>query len=324
MSETSRTAYVISGALHVGVLILAVVGLPALFPPKPLEDQPIAVQLVTMAPETRATKVNRERPRPNAKPDEVAQKETPPAPKPKPEPVKSAPPPPPPPPKPPAPEAPTPAPAPEPPPPPPEPAPPEPKPEPPKPEKPPEPPKPKVEPKPKPKPPKPQPPKQVARVEAPKVEPPKKHKAFDLDAILKNLKENAPAPDRDEPARKAPAPQAQQQASSQPVAPLGPKLTASEIDLIKQQISDKWNPPVGAKNASNLVIIIDVTARPDGTVADARIESSPQMDDPLYRSAAESARRAVLQFRDTPLKVPLDKYERWKTFTLRFTPKDML
>lgn len=100
-----RGSFIFSAGLHVAVVLAFLFGLPHLFERKIVEDQPIAVQLVNVAPETRATQTNPTPPTPQAKP-EVAQTE----PK-KPEPPKPEPPkPPPPPPPPPAPPPPTPAP----------------------------------------------------------------------------------------------------------------------------------------------------------------------------------------------------------------------
>jgi outer membrane biosynthesis protein TonB len=107
------------------VVLAAVLGLPHFFDQDVVADQPIAVQLVNVAPETHATQVNPTPPVPDAKP-EVAQTQPP-----QPEPPKPEPPPTPPPPPPPAPPPPTPTP------------PPEPKPQAPKPEPPPPPPAPK-------------------------------------------------------------------------------------------------------------------------------------------------------------------------------------
>jgi protein TonB len=59
----------LSAALHVVLGGLLIVGLPRLFDPPPIEEVPIAVQLVTIAPDTRATHPNPNLPRPDAKPD---------------------------------------------------------------------------------------------------------------------------------------------------------------------------------------------------------------------------------------------------------------
>ena len=44
--------------------------------------------------------------------------------------------------------------------------------------------------------------------------------------------------------------------------------------------------------------------------------------DAFFRSAAESALRAVL--RCSPLRLPREKYDTWKNSTFTFDPRDML
>src|SRR5277367_3041394 len=75
----------VSAAMHVGILAAIIIGLPTLFRPPIPEDQPIAVELVTIAPETRATRPNPNTPKPNAKPDIPI--DAAPAPKPEPKPT---------------------------------------------------------------------------------------------------------------------------------------------------------------------------------------------------------------------------------------------
>src|SRR4029077_19000677 len=58
----------LSVALHLVLGTVFILGLPRLFAPPVPEDLPVAVQLVTIAPETRATRPN-PNPRSNAKPD---------------------------------------------------------------------------------------------------------------------------------------------------------------------------------------------------------------------------------------------------------------
>ncbi len=89
-----RGSFLFSAFLHTAVVLALMLGLPQLFQRKIAEDEPIAVQLVNVAPETHATQANPAPPTPQAKP-ELAQSEPP-----KPEPPK------PPPPAPPAPTAP--------------------------------------------------------------------------------------------------------------------------------------------------------------------------------------------------------------------------
>ena len=303
----------LSVALHLvlgGVLIL---GLPKLFDPPPAQEIPIAVQLVTIAPETRATRPNPNPPQPEAKP-EVPEVEAPPLkPPPKPDPPKPAP-------VPPSaaavsavPDQPA---LPENKPPPPPAKPPEPKPE----AKPVE----KVEvPKPKEK---PDPPPQLAKLEPKPEEKKPEEKKYDprqFDALLKNLAPSHAAPAADAPPqnpRVAPA-----RASSQPKAPLGSQLTVSELDMVRHQIARCWNVPAGVRDAKDLVIEIKVVVDPDGTVRQAAIVDQGRLgSDPFFRAAAESARRAFFNPQCRPLHLPAEKYAIWKDLVVDFSPKDIL
>lgn len=300
----------LSAALHVVLGGLLIVGLPRLFDPPPPEEMPVTVQLVTIAPETRATHPNPNPPRPDAKP-EVPEIEAPVAkPEPKPELPKPAPVPPSSSAAPPSLEA---------------EKPPEPKPAPPlppkQPEANPEPPKPveKVEaPKPKEK---PEPPRQMAKNEAKPEE--KKYDPGQFAALLKNLAPQQTVPSPDAPLQKPHV--ASAKASSQPKAPLGSQLTASELDLIRQQIARCWNVPAGARDARDLVVEIRVVVDPDGTVQRATIVDQARLNgDPFFRAAAESARRAFFNPLCRPLHLPAEKYAIWKDLVVDFSPKDIL
>ncbi len=304
----SNRGVALSAALHVVLCTLLIVGLPKLFDPPAPEEMPVAIQLVTIAPETRATRPNPNQPRPDAKP-EIPDAETPVA---KPEPKPEQPPPPVPPSSaavPPAPEA-T--------------RPPEPKPAPPLPLKPPE-------PKPEPKP--------VEKVEAPrpkakpeptsqmvKNEPKPEQKKYDpgqFEALLKNLAPQQSAPSPDAPPQKPRV--ASAKASSQPRAPLGGQLSASELDLIRQQIAQCWNVPAGARDAKDLVVEIKVVVDRDGIVQQATIVDQGRLgSDPFFRAAAESARRAFFNPQCRPLHLPAEKYAIWKDLVVDFSPKDIL
>jgi hypothetical protein len=304
LRDLTRGSLISSAIFHLALIVLVFVGLPQIFAPKPLEDTPIAVQLVTLAPETRATQLTKTPPKPDTKPEPQIAQATPEPPKPeppKPEPPKPAPPPKPPEPTPDPPK--------------PEPKPPEPKAELPKPEP------PKVEP--KPEPPKPkvvEAPKPKAKPEPPK--PDQKQLASDFDSLLKNLTRQKTAPTPEDAQPKAKQPPAQQQASSQPIAPLGAQLTVSELDLIRQQISQCWNIDPGSKDAQKQRPEFRVFMNEDGTIRSAQLLNSDLMSDPIFRSAAESAQRALRNPRCQPLKLPPQKYDQWQTFTITFDPKD--
>ena len=316
-----------SAILHLGTLVLIALGLPILFHRPPLEDVPIAVELVTIAPETRATRPNPYRPKAEAKPDIAP---APPAPKPEPKPLPpqaSAEPPP-------SAAAPPPVPKPEParpevaaPPPPPPP--------PPKPvetQAPPPPPPPEVKPKPephqhvaaaKPEPPKANPAAFDALMKSLDSKPDKKADPAAFDSLLKNLTKQQTAEAEDTP----PQPRRQTPAaapSSQPKAPLGAQLTASEMDILRQQLYQCWNVPAGVRDAKDVVIEIRVIVGSDGVARQATIVDQGRMGDPVYRAAAESARRTFFNPQCTPLRVPPGKYEVWRDLVVDFSPKDIL
>jgi hypothetical protein len=318
----------LSATLHVGMLLLIVLGLPSLFRHPPPQETPIAVELVTIAPDTKATHPNPFRPKPEAKPEPPVAAPAP-KPEPKPEPPQ------------PVPEPPASASAPPPLPAPPEPvkpevkAPPPPPPPPPKPVEAQAPPPPPPEPKPKPE---PQRTQHAPRPETAKADP----KAF--DKLLQNLEDKHPQPaafdnllknlTRQQVAEAEEAPPAPHRMaatappSSQPKAPLGSQLTASELDALRQQVMQQlvpcWNVPAGARDAKDLNVRVRAAVNPDGTVRQAVIVDQSRFGDPLYRAAAESARRTFFNPKCTPLNLPADKYEVWKDLDVNFDPRDLL
>ena len=102
-------------------------------------------------------------------------------------------------------------------------------------------------------------------------------------------------------------------------------LSVSEMDAIRQQIARCWLVPAGAKQGESLAVEIQVRMNPDRTVRDAEVVDYGRMrSDPFFRAAAESALRALRNPSCTPLNLPPEKYETWKSFTITFDPKDML
>lgn len=101
-------------------------------------------------------------------------------------------------------------------------------------------------------------------------------------------------------------------------------LTMSQADALKYQLASCWNIPIGARDAENLVVEILATVGPDRIVKTTEIiDKARYSRDPFYRTAAESARRALLNPKCSPLALPEDKYELWKTMRIRFNPKEM-
>jgi hypothetical protein len=82
--------------------------------------------------------------------------------------------------------------------------------------------------------------------------------------------------------------------------------------------------PNGARGAKDLIVEIDMKIAQDGTVKAADVtEKGRYQSDPVFRSAADSARRAVLDPKCNPLPLSPEKYDQWKNLTMSFNPKDM-
>lgn len=106
---------------------------------------------------------------------------------------------------------------------------------------------------------------------------------------------------------------------------LGNRLTISEIDAVRRQIEPCWNVQIGARNPEELIVDVRVYMNRDGTVRKVQIIDTARMrSDAFFRAAADSARRAVQNKNCTPLKLPADKYDRWRQMVLRFDPSQMV
>jgi hypothetical protein len=190
------------------------------------------------------------------------------------------------------------------------------------PEKKPEPPKKEEPPKPEPKPKDKKEPKKTDKKAEPKKkkEDPKPKNA--LSSILKNLKkevDSTPADPDDVNDLK--------DTESSPISSnnVSDVLTQDELSALRRQISGCWNVPAGSKDAKDLVIEVRVWTNTDRTVSKAEIVDSGRMArDPSFRTAAESALRAVRHPSCSPLMLPRNKYDQWKVFTFVFNPQDML
>jgi outer membrane biosynthesis protein TonB len=182
----------------------------------------------------------------------------------------------------------------------------------------------------KPEPPKPEPPKPEVVEPAPSAKPKPTPKAepekpkFDpqqIAALLDKRLRDMPAPAPVEPQKVDPA--STQAAAASPETLEAP-LSISEVDLIRSQFERCWNPPVGAREAENLVIRVRIALNPDGSLAAApELIDRSRLNDTFWRAAADSALRAVHKCQ--PLQdLPSSKYQRWRLIDLTFNPKEML
>ena len=94
------------------------------------------------------------------------------------------------------------------------------------------------------------------------------------------------------------------------------KATASEIDILRNHVRQCWNAPYAA-NELNKIINLKIFTNPDGSVVNVQIiDVAFYKKDPVYRAAADSARRAVKDC--SPLPLPKNKYDLFKIFTFNF------
>jgi colicin import membrane protein len=169
----------------------------------------------------------------------------------------------------------------------------------------------------------PTPPRQeVAKAEqAKKVEKPAETKSAqsqDLDAILDQAKALV---SKEKPAGGG-AKRSEQTASLGTDRPsTAQKLSASEMDALRQRLASCWSIPAGVDDASLLKVSVkfrldrtgELQARPE--VIRGGATSGPG------RTAAESAVRAVSKC--APFNLPADKYETWAEVVVNFDPSDM-
>lgn len=155
---------------------------------------------------------------------------------------------------------------------------------------------------------------------------PKKPKEDDLAAILKAVKEEATkekTTDKKEPPKDKTSPF--HKAISNRFDP-SQNMSISEKDAIMGQLARCWNPPAGAKNAHELVVVIDAEFNNDGSYIKAEIADESRSrynSDSFFRAAADAALRAVRQC--SPLKnLPPGKYDTWRAMELHFDPREML
>ena len=149
-------------------------------------------------------------------------------------------------------------------------------------------------------------------------------KQEDLEAVLKAVKDTAQKEKTDKkPEDKKTTATANKAISNHYDASL--PMSLSEKDAIMSQLAKCWHPLDGAKNAKNLVVVIDAEFNADGSYIKENIANESlgrYNSDSFFRSAADAALRAVREC--SPLKnLPAEKYETWKIMELHFDPKEL-
>ncbi|MDB2682688.1 energy transducer TonB [Alphaproteobacteria bacterium] len=156
--------------------------------------------------------------------------------------------------------------------------------------------------------------------EATKVE--KKEPKKDFASLLKNLTPDVEEDQKPVPELEKTIEEIMEEAQ---LSAIGDKISMSELDSLKHQLGQCWNVNTGAKYAENLIVEVRVIVNPDRTVKRATILNEARYNrDTAYRAAAESALRALRNPRCSPLELPPEKYEEWKTTVIIFDPSEML
>lgn len=105
-------------------------------------------------------------------------------------------------------------------------------------------------------------------------------------------------------------------------------LTISEKDLIANKIRGCWNVNAGVENAEKMIVELKAYVNKDGRISSVRILN--MKNDPVFRSMAESAKRAIYVCdglgAESPFKILSTKhpenYSSWKEIYLRMNPID--
>lgn len=152
-----------------------------------------------------------------------------------------------------------------------------------------------------------------ARPKAPKKEEPKKEEDFNtkMAALLNKTNEKSSGT----------AKSAKPASLGSELGQTNVKMSQSELDALRGQVAQCWNPPMGAAGAEDLTVRLQFNLSRTGEVeGQTRVLNSS--NNPAFKAAASSAERAV--FRCGPYSLPAAKYEAWETVILNFDPRDML
>ena len=100
------------------------------------------------------------------------------------------------------------------------------------------------------------------------------------------------------------------------------QISQSELDALRARLAQLWSPPAGARNPDELVVVILVKFKPDGTLA-AQPKVVSSGSSPLSVAARESAVRALFRGQPFDMLKP-EHYEQWKEIEINFDPRDMI
>ncbi len=113
----------------------------------------------------------------------------------------------------------------------------------------------------------------------------------------------------------------QTQTLTPPTSSSSTNLSINAQDAMRRKVESCWNFDAGARGAGELLVELKLWLNPDGSVVQVEVADTGRMgSDDYYRSAAESARRAVLRCAPYFDVLGKEPYDEWKYWTLRFDP----
>ncbi len=118
--------------------------------------------------------------------------------------------------------------------------------------------------------------------------------------------------------------QAKKQVPQEKSTPDAKEMTINEKEAVLRQLAMCWTPPAGVKEAESIVVTITVELDKTAHVIKANLaDPTKASTDPVYRVAAEAALRSLNHPACTPLLLPKEKYDVWKSMTINFDPRMM-
>lgn len=114
-------------------------------------------------------------------------------------------------------------------------------------------------------------------------------------------------------------------AATPKTARIDPRAAATLAQAIQAQVAPCWNPPIGGSDVRKMTVLIRADFATDGRVIGNPVvvgqTGASGGNGDYARAFAETARRAVL--RCSPLKLPANLYELWKSVEINFDPESM-
>jgi outer membrane biosynthesis protein TonB len=103
------------------------------------------------------------------------------------------------------------------------------------------------------------------------------------------------------------------------------QMSQSELDALRQRLAQLWNPPAGARDPRELVVVFRIQLTRDGRIAPGpwpQLVSSGGSNTPIAMAARESAARALNRGQPYDMLKP-EHYEQWKDIEITFDPREM-